>query len=212
MGIRNWMYLVSLTGIIAIASVPWTAVAQTEQDIGQRINELQKQIDEQQKTIDELSSQKDTLVLSKHIDNMSIKGDLRVRYERRDRDLAAGGNDVLERMRARFRAGMVWKNSSENWEVGAGLTTGGVKGTSTFDTWGEDEFFETGDIRLDYAYGKHTLGPFKLTAGQQKNPFETSWLLWDSDLRFWHALCRTGWSKYQCRYHQVHSRSCLVRL
>lgn len=183
MGIRNWMYLVGLTGIIALVSVPCTAVAQTEQDIGKRVDELQKQVDEQQKTIDELSAKKDTLGLSKHIENIKVNGDLRVRYERRDRDLATGGDDVLERMRARFRVGLVWKSPSEMWEVGAGLTTGGESGTSTFDTWNENQFFETGDIRLDYAYGRHTLGPFKLTAGQQKNPYKTSWLLWDSDLR-----------------------------
>ena len=183
MDIKTWINLICLIGIIAIISVPCTSVAQTEEDILQRVDELQKQVDEQQKTIDELNAKTNTLGLSKHIDNMSVKGDLRVRYERRDLDLAAGGDEVLERMRARFRAGLVWKSSSENWEVGAGLTTGGIKGTSTFDTWGEEAFFETGDIRLDYAYGRHTLGPFKLTAGQQKNPFETSWLLWDSDLR-----------------------------
>jgi len=183
MGKKGCISLVVLLGLFILLSTPGYAATGSEQDIMTRVDELQKQVDQQQKTIDELSAQKSTLTLSKQIDNLKINGDLRVRYERRDRDKAAGGDDVLERMRARFRAGLLWKNSAENWEIGAGLTTGGEKGTGAFDTWGENEFFETGDIRLDYAYAQHTYGALKLTAGQQKNPFKTSWLLWDSDLR-----------------------------
>ncbi|ETR72012.1 MAG: hypothetical protein OMM_07755 [Candidatus Magnetoglobus multicellularis str. Araruama] len=53
---------------------------------------------------------------------------------------------------------------------------------------GQKKFFETGDIRLDYAYAKHTINipgvkKLNITIGQQKNPFKTSWLLWDSDVR-----------------------------
>ena len=113
------------------------------------------------------------------IDQLDIKGDLRVRFERRDVD----GGKARDRFRTRFRLGGVWKNKTESWEVGAGLATGGTDGTSTNDTWGDAEPFETGDIRLDYAYAKHKMGDFSFTLGQQKNPFLCSWLIWDSDLR-----------------------------
>ena len=117
------------------------------------------------------------------IDNLTLEGDLMIRYERRELDVPDGGDEALDRLRTRFRLGFVWKSQDENWEVGAGLATGGLSATSTQDTWSEEEFFETGDIRLDYAYASHFIGPVTFVAGQQKNPFKTSWLFWDSDVR-----------------------------
>ncbi|HNY65175.1 MAG TPA: putative porin [Deltaproteobacteria bacterium] len=123
------------------------------------------------------------LTLAKCIEGLDIRGDLRVRYENRDLDDSGEDDSSLERMLTRFRLGFVWKNPTDNWEVGAGLATGGLAATSTNDTWSEEEIFETGDIRLDYAYARHVFGPVEFIAGQQKNPFESSWLQWDTDVR-----------------------------
>lgn len=117
------------------------------------------------------------------IDQLEIKSDIRVRYELRDRSNPDDGYDSLNRWRARFRAGGIWKNKTENWEAGAGLATGTITGTGTNDTWGEESVFEKGDIRLDYAYAKHKIQDFSFIIGQQINPFEMSWLYWDTDLR-----------------------------
>jgi hypothetical protein len=117
------------------------------------------------------------------IDQLEIKSDLRVRYEMRDRDNPDDSYGNLNRWRARFRAGGIWKNKTESWEAGAGLATGTNTGTGTNDTWGEELVFEKGDIRLDYAYAKHKIQDFSFTIGQQINPFEMSWLFWDTDLR-----------------------------
>ena len=125
----------------------------------------------------------DGVKISKYIDALKIKGDLRLRWEYRDRDRPLENDDSRDRMRTRFRLGGVWVNNNENWKVAAGLATGGLGSTSTNDTWSENNFFETGDIRLDYAYARHKLNDFTFTAGQQKNPFKTSWLLWDGDVR-----------------------------
>ncbi|NOY82938.1 MAG: hypothetical protein GXP31_18220 [Kiritimatiellaeota bacterium] len=120
-----------------------------------------------------------------NIDSLKLQGDLRVRYERRSKDTGAVANkkENRDRMRSRFRLGFVWTNSTEDWEIGAGLATGGDDGRSTNDTWNEKKLFETGDIRLDYAYAKHKWDNLAITLGQQKNPFVTSYILWDSDLR-----------------------------
>jgi len=134
------------------------------------------------------------LVLGKGIEGLKLTGDLRVRYEARDQDFgnyAASEEDSSEdraRFRTRFRIGLTWTNPTESWETGAGLATGGDDGRSSNDTWGETNTFETGDIRLDYAYAKHkwTLCdglPLGLTLGQQKNPFVTTYMLWDGDMR-----------------------------
>lgn len=120
-----------------------------------------------------------------NIDGLKIKGDLRVRYETRTKDTGnpANSKESRDRMRSRFRLGFVWKNSTEDWEIGAGLASGSDDGRSTNDTWSENKLFETGDIRLDYAYAKHDWDQVSFTLGQQKNPFKTTYILWDDDLR-----------------------------
>jgi opacity protein-like surface antigen len=122
-----------------------------------------------------------TLATSEFIDKMELNGDLRIRYEYKEKDLS--GEDPVDRMRQRFRLGMKWNNPEENWKVGAGLTTGPKDANSTDTTYSETTFFETGNISLDYAYAEHKLDCFKFVAGQQRNPFESSWMLWDTDVR-----------------------------
>ncbi len=117
------------------------------------------------------------------IENLTLQGDLRIRYELRDLDNPEEPDETRDRMLTRFRLGFVWESIDKDWELSAGLATGGLSSTSTNDTWSEEEYFETGDIRLDYAYASHNFGPVTFIAGQQKNPYETSWLLWDSDVR-----------------------------
>ncbi len=180
----------------------------TQEQIQREFEALKQKVQSQQEHIDQLESavnenmdkkidakveekiagsadSKITLA-NKFIDQLDIKGDLRVRYERRDRDrdIDVDGGTARDRLRTRFRLGGVWKNKTENWELGAGLATGGSDGTSTNDTWGDNEkVFETGDILLDYAYAKHKIDDFAFTLGQHKNPFVASWLIWDGDLR-----------------------------
>lgn len=123
---------------------------------------------------------------NKFIDQLTLKGDLRARYEIRDRDYKdnSGSTDVSrDRWRTRFRVGGVWDNKEENWQVGAGLASGSDDPTSTNDTWSEDKPFETGDIRLDYAYAKHKWDDFAFTIGQHENPYKSSWVFWDGDVR-----------------------------
>src|SRR6056297_1772827 len=93
------------------------------------------------------------------IESMDIKGDLRVRYDYQDLDEAAD-NDPKDRLRLRFRMGVAWHNPAENWKIAAGLATGGASGNTTNATFSNDAIFETGDIRLDYAYAEHSLKNF----------------------------------------------------
>jgi hypothetical protein len=132
------------------------------------------------------ASENGLVKLGKAIDSLTLNADLRIRYELRDRDEVAPDkkNTTTDRMRTRFRLGFVWDNNEESWKVGAGLCTGGADATSTNATWSNGNFFETGDIRLDYAFAQHKLGDsVKFTAGQQKMLWNTSWLLWDGDVR-----------------------------
>ncbi|HBN27052.1 MAG TPA: hypothetical protein DD405_06265 [Desulfobacteraceae bacterium] len=195
--------------IILLATlVSSIALAADQQEILNRLDYLQDKLKKQQEIIEQLKKNieiyqenvaeniedtvyekiakaepKNNIKISRAIDSLKLQGDLRLRYEYRDRDKEVGDDDSRDRMRTRFRLGGIWVNSGENWEVAAGLATGDDSATSTNDTWSKDRFFETGDIRLDYAYAKHKLNKFTFTAGQQKNPFKTTWLLWDSDVR-----------------------------
>ena len=151
----------------------------------ERIEYLEGQIDKKVEEAVEKNGSSKVVLANKFIDQLTLKGDLRVRYERRDKDLKGGGGEARDRWRTRFRVGGVWENMAEDWQVGAGLATGSGDPTSTNDTWSETEAFETGDIRLDYAYAKHKLpNTMSFTLGQHKNPYEASWVMWDSDVRF----------------------------
>ncbi len=161
-------------------------VNRQQQPLQTRIAEIAKQ--EVDSAIEKKTPGEAVVKLGKNIDRIALKGDFRIRYENRNRDDQSRSN--RDRMRARFRLGGVWRNRVENWEIAAGLATGepGIgSATSSNDTWSENDLFETGKINLDYAYAKHTftLGGTNLTGifGQQKNPFVTSWLLWDTDVR-----------------------------
>jgi hypothetical protein len=116
------------------------------------------------------------------IESMDLKGDLRVRYDYQDLD-EASDNDPKDRLRLRFRMGFAWHNPAENWKIAAGLATGGASGNTSNATFSDDEIFETGDIRLDYAYAEHSLKHLNFIAGQHKNIFYSSMALWDSDVR-----------------------------
>ncbi len=121
---------------------------------------------------------------NKFIDQVKLKGDLRVRYEMRDKDYKVGDDTSRERFRSRFRLGGVWDNKEENWQVGAGIATGDYTNpTSTNDTWGDTSPFQHTRINIDYAYAKHKWDDFSMTLGQAENPYKSSWVLWDTDVR-----------------------------
>lgn len=149
------------------------------------------------------------LSLPKQIDGLSLKGDMRLRYEYRaeENDSSSGDSDSREksRLRTRLRLGGVWKNSSESWEIGAGLATGGYgsksdssihkqtsSGKSTNASWNGDGVWETAAINLDYAYAKHTWEDFSLTLGQHKNPYTSTYIMFDGDLRPTGATAQYG--------------------
>ncbi len=196
----------------AAALIPAAAFAQDQAEILKKIEAMQKQIAEQQVAIEALKAQlavpakavtgptevaaspASLLALGTNIDGLKLRGDMRLRYEYRNlKDDTPGASDRRQksRFRTRFRLGGVWQNSAENWEIGAGLATGEYDqdggnhagGTSSNDSWNESGVWETGDIGIDYAYAKHSWDCTSLTLGQQKNPFESTFIMFDGDLR-----------------------------
>ena len=111
---------------------------------------------------------------------IKIKGDLRTRfqYERQETN-----TDARERGRIRYRLGLESK-LSDDLKVGAGLASGGDDPRSTNQTF--EDTFETGDIRLDYAYAEYEpLENVKLVGGKflfKDYLWTPTDLLWDGDI------------------------------
>ncbi|MEZ4579446.1 MAG: putative porin [Desulfobacterales bacterium] len=105
---------------------------------------------------------------------------MRVRYEYKEKDVS--NEDPTDRMRQRFRLGMKFA-TTENWTIAAGLATGGSDSTSTNDTWSDGAFLKPAISGWITRIQEHNLNNFTFIAGQQKNPFQTTWALWDGDVR-----------------------------
>jgi hypothetical protein len=179
----------------------------SQQDILSRIEQMQKQIEQQQQAIQVLKSQLEQqqeetqaafaqakttagVTLGDAIDGLKITGDLRIRnqydkVELENTDVLGNDEYTRDRWRSRLRLGMVWTNSTENFEIGVGLATAmaGQTTNSSNYTWSTLNEFDYDAIAVDYAYAKHTWDCFSLSLGQTKNPYESSWILWDGDLR-----------------------------
>lgn len=109
---------------------------------------------------------------------IKLKGDFRARYQVQQKENKAN----RDRGRVRFRLG-AQANVAEKTKVYAGIATGGDDPRSTNETL--DNSFETGDMRLDYAYAKHQINEaVAVKLGKiKKTPFwKPSDLLWDGDI------------------------------
>lgn len=158
---------------------------QQQQQIGEKAREeVQTAVKAAKEEI--AKEQAPLLALRKGIEGLNLTGDLRLRYEGINRDQEVGDDvRVKSRFRHRVRLGGVWKNKSEDWEIGLGLEAGSSDGTSANQSWNKNSTWESGSIYLDYAYAKHSFGDsgLSLTLGQQKNPWVCSMLTYDGDLR-----------------------------
>ena len=130
---------------------------------------------------------------AKFFDGLSVKSDIRVRYEGIFDDEIGGnanmigyGGNLNDRSRGRYRLRIGFtKQVNDEIMVGVRFATGGQGVTSTNqsfnDNFGNDEF------DLDKAYitwSPAWVSGLELTAGKMGNPFflNKSWLVWDSDV------------------------------
>ena len=112
-------------------------------------------------------------------DRLSLKGDVRLRYEGIDED----GEEDRNRMRFRARLGLS-AAVHDDVKVVFQLATGGDSPVSTNQSF--DDGFSTKDIGVDLAYVQWTAtGNLVLFAGKMKNPLYRAGgapLIWDGDL------------------------------
>jgi hypothetical protein len=116
---------------------------------------------------------------SEWTEKVRLKGDLRARYQYQDID---EGTD-RSRGRIRYRLGVIAK-PIDNWEVGAGLASGGADQRSTNQSF--DGSFSTKNINLDYAYAQYKMGNgVKAIAGKFKRKkylWAPTDIMWDGDI------------------------------
>ena len=121
-------------------------------------------------------------VLPSWVQNMTISGDFRTRYQ--TEDVSNDGLPSRDRWRIRLRTGVESK-INDQWKVGFGFATGG--GSDGSDPISRNQTleneFQAPSLRVDYAYAQYT--PNKnvtIMAGKFKNPlWTTKDLIWDGD-------------------------------
>ncbi len=132
----------------------------------------------------------------KWVQNIKLKGDLRTRYQWQEKKsgTTTKAND-RHRTRIRFRLGMDAK-VNDQVQLAAGLATGSADPRSTNQTL--QDFFQTPDIRLDYAYAQYMLFNWMtLSGGKIKNPlWRTSQMVWDGDINPDGLGMNLKWSAY----------------
>ncbi|MBW1683054.1 MAG: putative porin [Deltaproteobacteria bacterium] len=164
----------------------------TESEARDLLRSLQKEDARQEKALQEVARETAQETVKKEVKsasvdlpawvkNSKVKGDIRVRYQKEDRDKNPSV-DNKDRTRLRVRLGLETR-VNEQWKAGIGLASGGSDPRSTNQTL--ENTFDTPDIRMDYAYAQYQPCSFaKLTGGKFKNPlWKTKDLLWDGDIR-----------------------------
>lgn len=131
------------------------------------------------------------------LENLTLKGDLRLRYEAFDFHSGdPAGSDSRNRFRYRLRYGLEKKFNDEikiGFSFVSGENTNGVQVDPTSTNTTFDNLFNYKDIYVDRAYAAYTpawaeAGPLKkttITAGKLDNPFEkgSSDMVWDRDVK-----------------------------
>ena len=170
----------------------WEGIRKEEQKLvamkkALNIDRLSSSID---RTVNPLIAAESLAVLKDELPNISlgdgisslkIRADIRLGYERfttKNGGLRSSNDSYHQRV----RIGLTFTGSG-HFSFDIGMATGGNNGTSANDYFGTQSDFETGDLRLDYAYTTYKMGRMRVILGQQMNPFLTTGLLWDSDVR-----------------------------
>ncbi|MBI4226864.1 MAG: putative porin [Candidatus Omnitrophica bacterium] len=112
------------------------------------------------------------------LDKVKWGGDLRLRHETQRREPAQDRNRERFRLRFGFKAKPV-----EPVEIGVRLATG-ASGDPVSTNQSFSNTFDKKAIFIDQAYAKYTtpLKGLSLTGGKMENPFQTTDIVWDSDV------------------------------
>lgn len=142
------------------------------------------------KTADKKVKKAARVSVSDAIDNATIYGDIRVRYEDRSGNgngVAAAGETEQARERARYKITLGVKTESGKWYSDLALAMG-ANGRSDNATFGKSATANLDD--KEALFVKRAMVGYKATewlaleAGRMNNPLYTTPMVWDADLNF----------------------------
>ncbi len=160
---KRWWIVGAVLGALVLAG----SMSVRAQTLEERVQKLEKHVGEG---------------LPDWLHKFKLSGDLRLRYQRDDRD--ADGQNFPERDRGRYRARLnVTAQVVEQIKVIIGLASGSDDPRSTNETF--DDSFSSKGVNIDLAYAEYRpVKWIKILGGKMKNPiWRPSDLLWDSDIR-----------------------------
>lgn len=151
----------------------------------ERIQNLEMSLEQRVAAVEQKSASVEQSVqsasLPSWVKDSNWKGDLRLRYEGRERERAGKPDDTREQFRVRFRYGFTHQFDDKT-EIGARLVTGNGDPTSTNETLGRT--FGNKNAFLDRIYVKYSATDWlDLYGGKFANPFLGTDLIWDSDVQ-----------------------------
>jgi hypothetical protein len=168
------------------------ALKARNRDLERRLTDLESKVgesaemqrlrrEEVKALIDQTLAESRQMLAPGWLDNLKFSGDLRLRYEYRDRTDSANRD---KRARARLRFGFVKEWPKEDLEVGFRIVSGADEDpTTTNQTFGP--MFREQPVGFDRAYARWTPRAVKglsITAGKMALPWESTNLVWDTDV------------------------------
>ena len=196
--------------IATLAALLMTVGAQANDntDLMQLVRQLQQQVQQQQSQIDQLTNgttqsriaemvevavderidtegfsalkEVGSVVTLEDADSLHITGDLLLQYQHADFDTEDGSFDGD--FRYRVRLGLGWTKG--DWDAAIGFVGGAADGRMSENVFNSDSEFQNDTLNLDHAYATHNWDGYTLTLGKAANPYHTSNIFWDNDLRF----------------------------
>jgi hypothetical protein len=150
----------------------------TQSEANELLRETKREAAKEKAEIEEVAKKAAKKIkLPKWVEKLKLKGDLRLRYEYNDTDLAETRTRGRVRWRLQGKAKVV-----DKVKVGFGLASGGDDPRSTNQSF--DNTFSSKGVRLDLAYAEYKPAKWAtLWGGKFKNPlFRPRDLIWDGDI------------------------------
>ena len=109
------------------------------------------------------------------VDSITFKGDLRLRYEMKHQEWAAGSQSRRNRFRYRFRYGALADLQNDmkvGFRIATGSTSNPISTNQTLDDAGHND-----SLNIDQAYAQWSRDGFTIMGGKMPNHTKTGWMI-----------------------------------
>jgi hypothetical protein len=109
------------------------------------------------------------------VDSITFKGDLRLRYEMKHQEWAAGSQPSRKRFRYRFRYGAIADLQNDmkvGFRIASGSTSNPISTNQSLDDPGHND-----SLNIDQAYAQWSRSGFTVLGGKMPNHTKTGWMI-----------------------------------